>query len=194
MIQPPAPVYLGPPAHSTPGDNKPIKRVVIHSTVSPCEAGGARRIAAYFRTPAAGGSAHYVVDPAEVVQAAYDSVIAWHAPPNQHSLGVELCDTPSATDASRWREPNHQAMLQLAAELVAQLCLAYGVPIRFLGPIRLRLGLGGITTHALVSQVFRQSTHWDPGAWPRRAFMREVRAAADRLQAADQATVGRRRK
>src|SRR5690349_19229744 len=90
----PEPVYLGPPAHFTAGDNKPVSRIVIHSTVSECKAGGAREIAAYFRTKAAGGSAHYVVDPSEVVQAAYDSVVCWHAPPNEHSLGIEMCDTP----------------------------------------------------------------------------------------------------
>src|SRR5690349_17271161 len=90
----PAPPYLGPAAHTSEGDNRPINRIVIHSTVSPCEPGGARKIAAYFRGRGSGGSAHYVVDPGEVVQVVYDGVIAWHAPPNAHSLGIEMCDIP----------------------------------------------------------------------------------------------------
>src|SRR5690348_5937428 len=76
----PNPVYLGPAAHTSPGNNKPINRIVIHSTVSPCVEGQARNSALYFRSPSAGGSAHYVVDPGEVVQVVYDGVIAWHAP------------------------------------------------------------------------------------------------------------------
>ena len=179
----PAPRYLGPPAHTTAGDNKPISRIVLHSTVSPCKVGGAQEIAAYFRGSGAGGSAHYVVDPSEVVQVAYDSVIAWHAPPNQHSLGIEMCDMPDAKSAVRWDDDSHRAMLQLVAHLVTELCLAYDVPVRFIGPIRLRLGRKGITTHANVSAAFKQSTHWDPGAWPRHRFMRMVRAEVKALRA-----------
>ena len=78
-VNPPSPDYYGPPARQSGNGNKPIHRVVIHSTVSPCEPGGARNIAAYFRSNTAGGSAHYVVDPTETVQAAYDSVVCWHA-------------------------------------------------------------------------------------------------------------------
>lgn len=176
--KPPAPPYLGPAAHTSDGQNKPIRRIVMHSTVSPCEVGGARKIAAYFRQPSAGGSAHYVVDPGEVVQVVYDGVIAWHAPPNGGSLGVEMCDMPVADSAERWRDRDHRAMLDRAAQLVAQLCLAYDVPLRFVGPIRLRLGWRGVTTHNYVSKTWHQSSHWDPGAWPRREFMRAVRQYA----------------
>jgi N-acetylmuramoyl-L-alanine amidase CwlA len=171
----PAPPYVGPAAHTSSGSNKPVNRVVIHSTVSPCEPGGARRIAAYFRSPSSGGSAHYVVDPGEVVQVVYDNVVAWHAPPNENSLGVELCDMPSATSAARWADKDHRAMLDRAAQLTAQLCLAYGVPPRFRTVVGLRLRRRGVTTHANVSKAFGQSSHWDPGAWPRAAFMRDVR-------------------
>jgi hypothetical protein len=195
----PEPEYLGPAAHTSPGHNKPITRIVIHCTVSPCVPGGARSIAAYFRSPGAGGSAHYIVDPGEVVQAVYDDVIAWHAPPNPHSLGIEMCDYPSSTaldhwetnpggdhhgsrkNPLRWLEPNHRRMLRRTAKLTAQLCLAYGVPVRFLSPEQLRAGEHGITTHANVSQAFGESTHWDPGVWPKRAFMREARRQGETL-------------
>lgn len=185
----PSPPYLGPPFRYSQGNNKPIRRVVIHSTVSRCEPGGARSIASYFRSNSAAGSAHYVTDPAEVVQSAYDSVICWHAPPNGNSLGIEMCDTPGPVPhdppgSARWKAlkrswrwvlPNQRRMLRRTAELTAQLCLAYDVPLEFLTPDNLRGGLRGITTHANVSQAFGQSTHWDPGWWPRYRFMRLVR-------------------
>lgn len=180
--QPPSPPYVGPAAHTSPGSNKPIRRVVIHSTVSPTVEGGARNIAQYFRSPAAGGSAHYVVDPGEVVQVVYDGVIAWHAPPNAGSLGIEMCDMPKPTDASRWDDKPHQRMLERTAQLTAQLCLAYDVPAWFRWSWQLRLGMRGVTTHNMVSKAWHQSSHWDPGAWPRRKFMRRVRAHVRRIK------------
>lgn len=178
----PSPPYLGPPAHYSSGTNKPISRIVIHSTVSPTVAGGARSIAAYFKKDSAGGSAHYVVDPAEVVQTAYDSWIAWHAPPNPRSLGVELCDMPNQ-DVARWNDAAHAAMLKRAAHLVAGLCLAYNVPIRHVGPLGLKLGRKGICGHVDVSKAFGQSTHWDPGAFPWTKFIGMVQAEAAALRA-----------
>lgn len=180
---PPAPEYLGPAAHTSGSGNLPIRRIVIHSTVSPCQRGGARDIATYFRGKSAGGSAHYVVDPGEVVQVVGDSVIAWHAPPNQHSIGVELCDMPDAKTAKRWNDLEHRMMLKRAARLVAELCLAYDVRPWFVTVAGLRLGRTGVTTHANVSQAFRQSSHWDPGAWPRLRFMRMVRAEVKAIRA-----------
>lgn len=195
-IPAPAPPYLGPPFRYSTGSNKPIWRLVIHSTVSRCEPGGARAIAEYFRSNSAGGSAHYVIDPAEAVQAAYDGTICWHAPPNQHSLGFEMCDIPGPVPGDprgsarwkalrrswRWALPNQQRMLRRTAELVAQAALAYNVPIEFRKPADLRQGKRGITTHANVSLAFGQSTHWDPGWWPRRRFMRLVRKYAAQIR------------
>lgn len=163
----PSPAYIGPPAHLSSGSNKPIKRIVIHCTVSACVEGGARSIAAYFKSPSAGGSAHYTVDPGETIQCAFDSAIAWHAPPNQHSLGVELCDpmTDHTSDpkGKRWVDANHQRMLKRAARLVAALCLAYEVPPRLLTVAQVKAGQAGICGHTDVSQAFGQSVHWDPG-------------------------------
>lgn len=183
-IAPPSPPYVGPAAHTSAGDNKPINRIVLHSTVGPCEPGQARHIAGYFRSPGSGGSAHYVVDPKETVQVVYDGVIAWHAPPNQHSIGIEMCDYPSSVTANRWKDANHKAMLDRVAELTARLCLAYGVPIQFLTSADLLAGKRGITTHNNVSQAWHQSTHWDPGMWPRWRFMRAVRKHARAIKKA----------
>lgn len=179
----PSPVYLGPAAHDSGPGNKPIHRIVLHSTVSDCEPGGARNIASYFRSENAGGSAHYVVDPGETVQVVFDDTVAWHAPPNRNSLGVEMCDRPHPTSKARWSDENHKAMLKRTARLVAELCLAYDVPPWHRSALALRLGRRGVTTHAQVSKAFAQSSHWDPGAWPRFRFMRSVRAEIKNIKA-----------
>lgn len=187
----PSPPFLGPAARRSTGSNKPIERIVIHSTVSPCVPGGARNIAAFFRGARAAGSAHYVVDPVETVQCVWDSVIAWHAPPNQHSLGIEMCDMPGPVPKDkqgsarwkalrrswRWSQPRQIQMLRRTAKLTAQLCAAYDVPAVYLSAAALRRNphRKGITTHANVSAAFKQSTHWDPGWWPRVQFMGMVR-------------------
>lgn len=190
-IKPPAPPYVGPAAHTSAGSNQPIHRIVIHCTVSPCVDGGARATAAFFRDPKSGGSAHYVVDPGEAVQVVYDNTIAWHAPPNANSLGVELTDALVSeawdkANAARWQDARHTAMLQRAADLVAQLALAYKVPIVKLSAADLVAGKHGICGHVDVSQAFHQSDHWDPGAsFPWDAFMAQVHASARKLRAAD---------
>lgn len=175
----PSPRYMGPGKDSG-GGNKPIDRIVMHGTVSPCKPGGARDVAAYFRNKNARGSAHYVVDPIEVLQTVYDSRVAWHAPPNPNSLGVELCDMvgndKGPLPLKRWKDKNHRDMLKLAARLVAELCLAYDIPVRFLTPKQLRAGERGICEHDDVSKAFGQSDHWDLGRFPRRRFLNMVKA------------------
>lgn len=186
---PPSPLYLGPPSKSSDGDNKPITRIVLHGTTSPTVEGGARNIAGYFRSDAADGSAHYVIDPAEVVQSAFDSVICWHAPPNPGSIGEEMCDRVGDArnrplPLSRWSNKPHAAMLKLTARNTAELCLAYGVPARMIGPRGLRAGKRGICEHSDVSLAFKQTSHWDLGAFPRRRFVRMVRREIEAIKAA----------
>lgn len=187
---PPSPPYLGPAAHDSGPGNRPISRIVIHCTVSPCVPGQARRTAEWFRNPASGGSAHYVVDPAEVVQVVYDGVIAWHAPPNPHSIGVELCDalvSPAWDRAhrNRWTDRNHTRMLRRAARIVARLALAYDVPIERLDETDLKAGRRGLCGHVDVSRAFGQSSHWDPGpAFPWPEFLRLVHKRAAKMRKA----------
>lgn len=183
-IAPPDPAYLGPAKwHGGRQELSPLKRVVIHCTVSPCTPGGARATAAYFEHNTSPGSAHYVVDPGEVVQCVGDHTVAYHAPPNSDTIGVELCD-PQAGSPARWADANHRAMLARAAELVARLCLAYDLPIKRIGPVRLRLGMRGICGHVDVSQTWHQSDHTDPGVgFPWDDFMGLVQKAAKDLLA-----------
>lgn len=195
-IKPPSPPYIGPPNNHGPRTNFPIKRVCIHSTVSACVPGGARQIARYFQTTDRDASAHYITDPAEIIQGLGDSWVGYAAPPNEHVLHIEMCDIPGPVPDDppgsarwkalrrswRWIKPNQRRMLNLTALLTAQLCLAFDLPITFLTVEQLHDDAKGITTHANVSKRWRQSTHWDPGWWPRRRFMRSVRRYAREIE------------
>lgn len=183
-------VVGGVPAHHSGEGNKPIQRVVIHSAVMPCEPGRARQLGAMNASGATGGSWHYATDPREAIQCSWDSFVCWHAPPNPHSLGIEMADTPGKRPATlalrrlnpwRWRGKNHRAMLAVTARLTAELLVYYELPVMFLRPKDLRAGRRGFTTHANVTRAWHQSTHWDPGWWPRRRFTRMVRTQVQHI-------------
>jgi N-acetyl-anhydromuramyl-L-alanine amidase AmpD len=152
-----------------------VDRVVIHGTVSPCKAGGALAVARFFARPATQASAHYVVDPADVVRCLPETIVGWHAPPNAHSIGVELCD-PQKGDDDRWHDDAHTAMLELAATLVRQIAARWKVPLLRIDALDLRHGQRGICGHVDVSQAWHESDHTDPGkGFPWAHFMDLVR-------------------
>lgn len=165
------------------GDQRP-RMIVMHSTVSPCQLGGARAIARYFRDTETVASAHYTVDPGEVIQCVRDHKVAYHCGFNQDSLGIEMCEFPSMVNLARWSTTPHKQMFKRAVHLVARLCLAYNIAPHYVGVRKLRDGQHGITTHAAMSRAFKRSTHWDPGVWPRRRFLRAVRAEIARIKRA----------
>jgi hypothetical protein len=73
-------------------------------------------------------------------------------------------------------------MLKLSAATTARLCLAYGVPVRRLGPVQLKLGMRGITGHVDVSNAWHETTHTDPGlGFPWDAFIAMVNSETKRL-------------
>jgi hypothetical protein len=188
MIYPPPtpPVVSGIPAHHSGTRNHPPTRVVIHSAVMDNRPGAARLLGQWNAEGTTGGSWHYSVDAEGPIQCSYDRFVCWHAPPNGHSIGIEMADRPVAVPTVtgkalrqlrktwRWATPRHRAMREHTARLTAELCLAYELPPRYVGPIGLRLGRKGWTTHRAVTLAYRQSTHWDPGFWPRRRFARLV--------------------
>lgn len=180
---PPSPPLIAARWH---GGTQTPKRIVMHSTVSPCEPGAARATAHFFAREENPTSAHYCVDPGEVIQCVPDHVVAYHCGYNQNSIGIEMCEYPAfvvnRANLARWLTPEHRRMKRRAARLVAELCLAYGIPARFVGVRGLLAGENGVTTHACMSRAYKRSTHWDPGAWPRRQFMRQVRRQIDLIE------------
>lgn len=182
---PPSPPFIKARHHGGRQNLRPCKRIVIHGTTGArsCRPGYARIIARYFQTTDRDASAQYVVDPAEVVQCVGDHTVAYGAPPNEDVIHVELCD-PVEGPLSRWNGKNHRAMLRRAARLVAELCLAYDVPVTRRYVTGLKLGRRGICGHVDVSKAWGQTSHWDPGAFPWRRFMRLVRAEVKAIKAA----------
>ncbi|MDX6742209.1 peptidoglycan recognition family protein [Actinocorallia sp. A-T 12471] len=171
--------YIGALKHG--GKQGRILRIVIHATVSPCVRGGARNVARYFQSSNAGGSAHYVVDPGEIVQCVRDDVVAYHAPPNTGTLGIELCD-PQAGSPKRWDDDNHKAMLVLGAKLVRELAAKHDVPLVRVNAAQLRAGRRGICSHVAVSDAFGQTDHGDPevaGPFPWAKFMQLITEGED---------------
>lgn len=195
-FDPPAPPVVGGiPARHSGETNHPPQLVVVHSAVMDCRPGAARLLGAWNRAGTTGGSWHYATDPLETIQCSYDRFVCHAAPPNRTGFGgvlhIEMADrpipAPTVTGRARqrlrrvwrWRNRDQQMMLRRTAHLVADLCLAYDLPPRYVGPIAQRLGRKGWTTHAARTIAYRQSTHWDPGFWPRRKFDRMVRARYD---------------
>lgn len=165
------------PAKHHGGPQDRIDYIVMHSMVMECKPGAAMACAKYFasQSDANPTSAHYNVDPAEVVQSVHDMIIAYHCGHNYRSIGVEMADM-STDDLARWNDANHKAMLERTAHLVARLCIKHNVRPYYVSWIGLKFGRKGVTTHAQMTLAFHQSTHTDPNAWPRKHFMRMVRA------------------
>jgi hypothetical protein len=68
-------------------------------------------------------------------------------------------------------------MLDRSAELVADLCRKYAIPVTWLYAADLRAGKRGITTHNAVSDAFKRGSHWDPGeGFPVERYLALVRA------------------
>lgn len=185
-IEPPSPPFI--PARYYGGAQVP-RSIVIHGTVSPCVEGGARAVARFFANNTRKTSAHYVVDPGEVIQCVGDHRVAYHCGVNQDRIGVELCD-PQSGPSGRWGDRSHSRMLDRAAELVAQLCLAYGIPIHRLTVEQVRSGAHGICGHVDITHAYPgATTHSDPGeAFPWQGFISAVKAAAERMAAQPEPT------
>jgi hypothetical protein len=191
---PSPPVVGGIPARHSGEHNHPPTLVVVHSAVMDCRPGAARLLGEWNRRGTTGGSWHYATDPDETIQCSYDRFVCHAAPPNGRVLHIEMADRPAPVPGVkgkaraalrrtwRWRTPAHGKMLARTAELVAELCLGYDLPPRYVGPIGQRLGRKGWSTHAARTIAFRQSTHWDPGFWPRLRFGRMVLAHYNRLK------------
>lgn len=169
------------------GTNLPPTRIVIHATCPgtkgtpsyvpyprASEAGMAASTARYFTSPASGGSAHYVEDITAETHCVADAAIAWHAPPNRQSIGIEICGQDDYT-RGQWLAVDVWPAVARAAARAAELCARFSIPARRLVAADLRAGRGGICGHVNVSEAFHQSNHTDPGPnFPWDAFMDAV--------------------
>jgi hypothetical protein len=162
------PAITLPAVHHDAANNAPVYRIVIHATAGgrgfPAEsaAGVANATARYFQSASSGGSAHYVEDLAAEEHCVADAVVAWHAPPNVHSLGIEICGEAAYT-REQWLSPQVWPAVLKAAARARELADRFGVPLVKLNAGDLLAGRSGVCGHFDVSQAWHQSSHWDPG-------------------------------
>lgn len=185
MAEPPISIRA---IHDSGPGNIPPTRVVIHATnpgvgfPAASSAGRAQSTAAYFALPQSGGSAQYVCDVVGETHCVPDNVISWNAPPNEHSIGIEVCaegGDPSAAPLNysreQWLSPQAWPAVQRAADRTAELCHRFGIPMVRIGPGALLAGQAGVCGHVDVSQAWHQSDHSDPGpGFPWTEFMAAV--------------------
>lgn len=131
--------------------------VVIHCT----QGATAKGAAVWFTNPNSEGSANLVLDDDVCYRTVPDLRVPWAAQPlNTRGFHIELA---GFVEWSREEWLSHPAMLDRAAYKTALRCRLYGIPVRTVGPIGLRLGRKGVTGHADVSRAWRKSDHTDPG-------------------------------
>jgi N-acetyl-anhydromuramyl-L-alanine amidase AmpD len=159
--------------------------VVIHTMEIAERPDAAEICARWFKTPVSRVSAHYCVDADSVIQCVREKDIAWHARGgNTNSIGVELAGFASQTRRD-WADPYSAAVLDRAANLVADVCRRRRIPVRWVVADDLVAGRRGLTGHNEVSEAFEQSDHWDPGdGCPVEAFVDRVRAREQALKRA----------
>lgn len=173
--------------HDSGARNLPISRVVVHATnggagyPAASADGMAMSTARYFAGEDAvkpQGSAHYVCDVAREVHCVPDDVTAWHAPPDAHSVGVEICaDGGQGAGYTRdqWLSGSVWPAVVRAAGRTAELCARFHIPVARIGPVALKGGQGGICGHWDVTAAWDESDHTDPGdAFPWAEFMGAV--------------------
>lgn len=124
-------------------------------------------------------SAGYVVDSDSATQCVSDDFIAWHCgrTGNLIALSIEFCGFAKQTRAD-WLDKLSLSMLNIGARLVADLLAKHKLPVMLVNAEGLIHAQSGITTHAFISQAFKQSTHTDPGpGFPLAAFISAVARA-----------------
>ncbi len=147
-------------AHREPGD---VDTLWVHTTQGAEAERRSSATGAWFADPRSGGSAHYAVDPVQIVQCVREKDIAWGVggAANKRGVHVEFCGRAEQTE-EEWDDEASRYQVALAARLFAELCDRYDIP-----PIRLdvdgiRAGNKGIASHADGCKVYGGS-HWDPG-------------------------------
>ncbi len=102
-------------------------------------------------------SAHFYVDDTSAYRALPLANVAYGCYPigNGRSVQFELCGLSNQIS---------DATMRRAAQLVAEVCRMYGIPIVKVGPADLANGVRGICGHGDVTAAWHQGDHTDPGA------------------------------
>jgi len=191
------PIKLIRAKHYQRGERTAIDLVVIHTAECPERPTAAEAVASYFTDPRAKdgkpihASAHYTVDNDTITCSVLEKDVAWHTPGkradgrfvNNISIGVEHAGY-ARQKPDEWDDDYSRAMLERSAELVAGICVRYGVPIRKLSVAELAAGERGICGHVDCTVAFNKGKgHTDPGAsFPWERYIEMVTAFASELE------------
>lgn len=162
--------------------------IVIHSMEAPEKGTTAEAVANYFQNlpETKKASAHYNIDNNSIVQCVQTKDIAYAAPGcNRHGLQLEHAGY-ARQRREDWLDDYSTNMLMLSARLSAALCKKFGIAVKFLNEEKLKnvsdkgWRYSGFTTHAVVTNVFRQSDHTDPGnGFPMDLYLKWVQLAKE---------------
>lgn len=140
-----------------------VRVIVIHTMEAPEKGETAENVARYFQHPDKPSSAHLCIDNNSIVQCVMDNDVAWAAPgANNDGIQLELAGY-SRQSKEDWLDPYSTLVLENAANATAQYTLKYNIPIKHLSNEELKKGEKGIVGHAQVTEVYKKSTHTDPG-------------------------------
>lgn len=180
MSGPVEPAVTMPAPHH--GGPQVAHRLVMHTTEGgngfpgSSAAGQAYDTARFFDTTSP-YSAHWTVDLTTVEHVVSEGTVAYHAPPNANSIGIEMCAKAAYTYA-QWKSPQVWPMVLRAARLAADVCLRHNIPAVKIGPMQLVAGQSGISGHVDVSNAWHETTHTDPGPnFPWAEFIQAVQVA-----------------
>lgn len=143
--------------------DRPVRVLTIHTAETPETRNAAENLAKYGQAPDYPSSWNVCVDSDSILQCVPDSRVAYAAPGvNNDGIQMELCCFMGQT-ATEWRDPYSLALLALAADVAAQYCLKFSLPVTHLTDAQLLAGEKGIIGHDQASRVYKKSDHTDPG-------------------------------
>jgi len=143
---------------------RPVRVIVVHSMEAPEKGDTAENVARFFQTTTREASAHLCIDSDSSVRCVMDDDVAFAAPgANADGVHLELAGFARQTEPE-WLDAFGVLMLERAADVAAQYCLKYDIPVRRLTNDELADKRNkGVVSHAQVSEVFKKSDHTDPG-------------------------------
>lgn len=165
--EPPVAPYVE--AHHQGGKQKP-SAIILRPSFTNSEEGAALAVAQYWhRSSSFWDAGHYTVDKNSVIRCVRDNVIAGVDKSGKGELRVAICADPISGKVF-WDEDEHRLVLRKTAKLVAELTLAYKIPVSYMNAedfekwrkFRTR-ARGGIFLH-------------EPSGFPIQSFINEVRA------------------
>jgi len=152
-------------------EKRGVRLVVIHTTEGKETATSAEDTANnWFKDPRDDNgnpkkvSTHVCIDSDSVVQCVLDNDVAYCAPGvNRDGVHLELAAKANQT-AAEWADPYSTLVVEKGANVAAQYCLKYNIPMVHLSNDQLREGETGIIGHYQASIVYPPNQgHDDPG-------------------------------